>query len=225
MKSHQKHMDYDLGQKICRELRSGYRSAIMELYNRYAHLFVAFARHRLFEDDPHGVESVLSTFWLELLNGRAICRYNGKASLQTYLSVILNRRIIDANRKLKRDRNTAPIKTENEIDVHSHDQQTPEAKLMVKEQRKLIQKALVQLSDQSPRDANLIRMNLEGLSYEQMAASEFNGERADPEELKRKVEAIKKQFTRKDTGSMAKFKNVINRYLNTNGLDFTDLLN
>jgi hypothetical protein len=44
MKNHQKHMDYDLGRKICRDLRSGYRSAVIELYNRYAHLFAAFAR-------------------------------------------------------------------------------------------------------------------------------------------------------------------------------------
>jgi hypothetical protein len=89
----------------------------------------------------------------------------------------------------------------------------------------LIQKALVQLSDQSPRDANLIRMNLEGLSYEQMAVWELNGKSTDPEELKRKVDAIKKQFTRKETGSMAKFKNVLSRCLDTNGLDYTDLLN
>jgi hypothetical protein len=36
---------------------------------------------------------VLTKFWLELLNGKTICRYSGKASLQTYLTVILNRRI------------------------------------------------------------------------------------------------------------------------------------
>ncbi len=82
----------------------------------------------------------------------------------------------------------------------------------------MVQKALVQLSDTSPRDASLIRMNLEGLSYEQMAQRELSGDKADPDELKRKVDAIKKQFTRKETGSMAKFKTVLSRYLDTNGL-------
>lgn len=225
MKSHQKHMDYDLGRKICRELRSGYRSVIMELYNRYAHLFVAFARHRLFDHDPHSVDSVLSKFWLELLNGNAICKYNGKASLQTYLTVILNRRIIDANRKFSRERIVAPESKEDLTDEHNHDHHTPETALFKKEQRKLIQKALVQLSDQSPRDAKLIRMNLEGLSYEQMAARELNGMSVEPDELRRKVESIKKQFTRGGTGSMAKFRSVLDRFLDTNGLNHMDLLN
>ena len=220
-------MDWDLGQKICRELRSGFRNAIFELYNRYNLFFEAFSRKRLFDNDPHGVEQVLSIFWLELLNSKAICKYNGKASLQTYLTVILNRRIIDANRKYERERNAKQMTTENEkrADNHHPDEQTPEKKLIIKEQQKLIQKALLQLSDDSPRDANLIRMNLEGLSYEQMAARELNAKTADADELKRKVDAIKKQFTRKETGSMTKFRSVLNRYLETNGMDYKDLLN
>lgn len=154
-------MDYDLGREICRKLRAGYRNTIMELYNRYAHLLVAFVRHRLFDRDPHGIESVLSKFWLELLNGKAICKYNGTSSLQTYLTVILNRRIIDANRKFERERRAQPVPDENDANIHNLTQQTPETELMAKEQRKLFQKALVQLSDQSPRDANLIRMVFE----------------------------------------------------------------
>jgi len=227
MESDQNHTDHALGQKICRELRSGNRSAILELYNKFGLLFAAFTRNRLFEDDPHGVENVLSNFWLELLNAKALCKYNGKASLRTYLTVILNRRIIDANRKFERERNSTPIINANKsgAEDHNYDQQTPEKELIIKEQQRLIQKALVRLSDASPRDANLIRMNLEGLSYEQMAARELNGDDTDPDELKRKVDAIKKQFTRKETGSMAKFRSVLGRYLDANGLNYKDFLN
>lgn len=226
MENHKTHTDYALGQKICLELRSGNRRAILELYHNYGLLFAAFTRKRLFDDDPHGVENVLSNFWLELLNTKSICKYNGKASLRTYLTVILNRRIIDANRKFERERNSTPIKKESESgsEGHSHDQQTPEKELIIKEQQRLIQKALVQLSDTSPRDASLIRMNLEGLSYEQMAQRELKGDKADPDELKHKVDAIKKQFTRKETGSMAKFRTVLSRYLDTNGLNYKDFL-
>ena len=226
MENHKTHTDYALGQKICLELRSGNRRAILELYHNYGLLFAAFTRKRLFDDDPHGVENVLSNFWLELLNAKTICKFDGKASLRTYLTVILNRRIIDANRKFERERNSTPIKKENESgsDGHSHDQQTPEEELIIKEQQRLIQKALVQLSDTSPRDASLIRMNLEGLSYEQMAQRELKGDKADPDELKHKVDAIKKQFTRKETGSMAKFRTVLSRYLDTNGLNYKDFL-
>jgi len=226
MESHKTQTDYDLGQKICRELRCGNRSAILELYHNFGLFFAAFTRKRLFGDDPHGVENVLSNFWLELLNAKTICKFDGKASLRTYLTVILNRRIIDANRKFERERNSTPIKKESESgsEGHSHDQQTPEKELIIKEQQRLIQKALVQLSDTSPRDASLIRMNLEGLSYEQMAQRELKGDKADPDELKRKVDAIKKQFTCKETGSMAKFRTVLSRYLDTNGLNYKDFL-
>ncbi len=225
MKNHRKHMDYDLGRKICQDLRSGYRSAIIELYNRYAHFFAAFANRRLFDKDPHAIESVLSTFWLELLSGKAICRYNGRASLQTYLTIILNRRIIDANRKFARQHNEAALTDVNPAGFQCDSQHNPETEIIGEEQRKLIQKALVQLFDQFPRDANLIRLNLEGLTYEQMANRELNGNSSDPQELKRRVEAIKKQFTRKETGSMAKFKNVLTRCLDTDGLDYRELFN
>ena len=226
MKSCQTHTDYDLGQKICRELRSGNNSAILELYHKHGRFFAAFTRCRLFDDDPHGVENVLSNFWLELINARAICKYKGRASLRAYLTVILNRRIIDANRKFERKPNSSPLKTKNENsgdDLH-YDQQTPEKQLIIKEQHRLIQKALLKLSDTCPRDANLIRMNLEGLSYEQMAERELNGVKTNADELKRRIDAIKKQFTRKATGSMAKFRNVLDNYLDTENLDYKDFL-
>ena len=227
MDSDQNHTDYELGQKICRELRASNLSAILELYNSYGLFFSAFTRNRLFDDDPHAVDHVLSNFWIELLNHKAICKYNGRASLRTYLTIILNRRIIDANRKFERERNSTPIINENEsgADDHDYDQQTPEKELILKEQQRLIQKALVRLSDTSPRDANLIRMNLEGLSYGQMAERELNGNRTDPDELRRRVDAIKKQFTRKETGSMAKFRSVLSLYLDANGLNYKDFLN
>ena len=225
MESDRNHKDYNLGQKICRELRAGNRSAILELYNSYGLFFASLTRNRLFDDDPHAVDNVLSNFWLELLNAKAICKYYGKASLRTYLTVILNRRIIDANRKFERERNSTPNENENGVDNHNYDQPTPEKELIIKEQHRLIQSALVRLSDISSRDASLVRMNLEGLSYEQMAERELSGDKADPDELKRKVDAIKKQFTRKKTGSMAKFRSVLSRYLDKNGIDYKDFLN
>jgi RNA polymerase sigma-70 factor (ECF subfamily) len=227
MASHQKHPDYDLGHKICRELRAGNRSAILAVYNKYQQFFAAFTRKRLFDEGSNGAEDLLSKFWLELLNGKAICGYNGRSSLKTYLTVILNRRIIDANRKFERDRNSTSLLKEkaNDSDERIYDRQTPEQALVIKEQQKLIQKALVQLSYTSPRDADLIRMNLEGLSYEQMAQRELSDENADQAVLKRKVDAIKKQFTRKQTGSMAKFRNIFNTCLDSNDLGYKDFLN
>jgi len=43
--------------------------------------------------------------------------------------------------------------------------------------------------------------------------------------LKKKTDAIKKQFTRNKTGSMKKFKKVLSKCLEKNALNFSDLLN
>jgi hypothetical protein len=40
--------------------------------------------------------------------------------------VILNRRIIDANRKFERERRVEPVSHENGANDHGHSQQTPE---------------------------------------------------------------------------------------------------
>ena len=227
METDHKHTDYTLGQRICNELRSGNRSAILELYDKYHRFFTAFARRRLFDKDPHRLEDVLSNFWVELLNRKAICKYRGKASLQTYLTVILNRRIIDANRKFGRNRQLNPVTEDlsKEIECRIDESRTPEQEIIIKEQQELIQEALVRLADISPRDANLIQMNLEGLNYEQMAKKELNDQRTDPAELKRKAEAIKKQFTRSNSGSMAKFRRMLNKCMDTQDLEYRDLLN
>ena len=92
--------DFILAQRICDKLRSGNREAILELYHKHHVYFSAFSRQRLFNTDQHQIENVLSDYWIELLNSKAICAYKGKASLRTYLTVILGRRIIDANRKI-----------------------------------------------------------------------------------------------------------------------------
>ena len=52
------------------------------------------------------------------------------------------------------------------------------------------------LTDNSPGDAYLVKMHLEGLDYSQMAARSLAGKGSDQKELDRKINAIKKQFTR-----------------------------
>jgi hypothetical protein len=52
-----------------------------------------------------------------------------------------------------------------------------------------------------------------------MAKRDLNGVK-DADELRRRVDAIKKQFTRKETGSMAKFRNILDNDLE----DYKDFL-
>ena len=218
---------YESARQICKNLRAGQSEALTPLYFRYQNFFAAFAKKRLYNAAPYNVEEVLGNFWIELLNGKAICNFKGQSSLQTYLTVILNRRIIDANRRYDRNRISQIIIREQTFDAAPDFQhiQSPEDELIDKEQHRLILEALLQLEQASPRDANLIRMHLAGLTYEDMAKAELKGENCSPKKLKQKTDAVKKQITRNGTGSLAKLKSILNRSLERRSLEAGDLLN
>ena len=118
MVDHRSNKDYLLAQKICKALRARHNESILELYHVHHRFFLAFARRRLYNPEHDQIESVLSQFWTELLNAKAICGYEGKASLRTYLLTILNRRIIDANRKFQREMRFTEL-TEGSVDYPS----------------------------------------------------------------------------------------------------------
>ena len=104
-------------------------------------------------------------------------------------------------------------------------QPSPEDEFLIKEKNNLIHEALLQLASVSPRDAKLIQMHFDDLSYEEMARRELQDNEVDPINLKKKTEAIKKQFTRGKTGSMAKFRRILKRCMENHSLTHTDLLN
>ena len=214
--------DLELAQSICRELAKGNNRAILELYSLYQNLFFRFAMRRLYSPSQDRAEKVLSEFWLELLNGKALCAYAGKASLSTYLLVILNRRILDSNSRMIKNRDRFIQKAN--LDENSSFQESPEDTLIRGQQKKVLAQTLTAMDEVSARDARLIRMHLEGLSYEQMAARELGGLTASPSELQKKTNAIKKQFTRPGTGSLAKFKVLLSRAMKKYGLTERDLL-
>lgn len=220
-------IDFILAQRICNELRSGNTEALSELYQKYHVFFSAFTRQRLFLASDYPIDHVLSDFWVELLNAKAICDYKGKASLRTYLTLILSRRIIDANRKIKREKASRSAFEDQGNAIPDNDtlQPSPENDLLKKELQTLLYEALLQLAEISPRDANLIRMHFEGMTYEEMAKKELKGKKISPGKLKKRTDAIKKQFTRNKTGSMNKFKKILSKCLENNALNFSDLLN
>ena len=219
--------DIVTAKRICDELRSGNRNAIMGLYHQYHIYFTALTRRRLYENEQQQVENILSNYWIELLNSKAICGYKGKASLRTYLTGILCRRIIDANRRFARKRDfRANINDRGNRRTEPPDMQpSPEDEFLIKEKNNLIHEALLQLASVSPRDAKLIQMHFDDLSYEEMARRELQDNEVDPINLKKKTEAIKKQFTRGKTGSMAKFRRILKRCMENHSLTHTDLLN
>lgn len=219
--------DFILAQELCAELRSGNGEAILNIYSKYHPLFLAYTRRRLHSIDYDSATSVLSDFWVELLNAKAICGYKGLASLKTYLFRILNFRIVDNVRRAYRQsaygKNISD--KDHEIDGFGSDDESPEKDMIHKEKIKLIHEVLLMLADTSPSDAYLVKMHLEGLNYSQMAERIFSDKDCTQKQMDKKINAIKKQFTRDRTGSLAKFKSCLERVMKKNKLIHDDMLN
>jgi RNA polymerase sigma factor (sigma-70 family) len=213
-----KNIDNDIAtaKKICAGLLSGNKECLGELVTAYNELFINFARRRLLQSDI--LEDVIQNFWEEMLNGRTICAYahgsKNTATLQTYFIGVLHRRVIDANRKTSR---YEEIHRAEENFQETPDQApTPHNVLAGLTSnnlaRRLLHQALLKLSEEYPQDATLVRMYLEGLDHRQMATR-----------IGKRVDAVKKQFTRETTGSLAKFKRALTHLMQSQGLTYDDI--
>jgi len=80
--------------------------------------------------------------------------------------------------------------------------------------------AVEHLARMRPEDAQLIRFRMQGLSYEEIARR-FGA--IGEKEIKKKTNALKKQFTRAGTGSSARFGIILERVLEEKGLAVKDL--
>jgi len=217
--------DFHLAQKICKELLNKNKKAIQELFYKFQKMFVGIAKKRLYSNDPNQAESILSNFWLELLNAHAICDYKAQASLKSYLIKILFRRIIDDNRSYLRENSKKDYLEDNGTKIlqEKDNNPSPEDKIIDEDKKRIINEALLMLGDISPKDADLIRMHLQGLDYRQMVEMQFAISQPDEQELEKKVNSLKKQFTRKRTGSLAKFKICLNKCLENHKLSYREL--
>ncbi len=219
--------DLVLAQETCVELRAGNNEAILGIYNKYQPLFLGYTRKRTHFLESDKAISIIDDFWVELLNAKAICDFKGLSSLKTYLFKILNFRIVDnirrAGRKTAYQNNISS--KDNEIDDFGCDDVSPEKDVMDKEKIRLIHESLLMLTESSPTDAFLVKLHLEGLGYQHMAERSLGNQSYTDKELKKKTNAIKKQFTRKNTGSLAKFKSCLERVMAQNQLIHKDLLN
>ena len=217
-----RHEDVLLAQKICDALRADNKNAILDLYNLHHPFFKRFVERRLFSPDRDKAETVLTDFWVELLNAKAICGYEGRASLRTYLLTILRRRIIDQIRKNGRSGELHEIKSGQDVSESDESIPSPEESMLDKERRQILSESLMMLSFEAPKDALLVKMYLEDLTYRQMAERELPDGSATTK-LDRKANAIKKQMTRKEYGSFVKFEVCLRRCIEKRQMKFEDL--
>lgn len=222
-----KHDDLVLAQETCTELRAGNNDAILPVYRKFQPVFMGYTRRRVHSSDDDRATSILTDFWVELLNAKAICDFKGLSSLKTYLFKILNFRIVDNVRREKRQGayGNNISNGDKDIDGFGDDDVSPEKDLMSKEKVRLVNETILMLTDSSPTDAYLVKMQMEGLSYQEMAEKLLGNKPKSDKELKKKTDAVKKQFTRKTSGSMAKFKSCLERIMTKNRLAYGDLLN
>lgn len=222
------HDDLFLAQETCSELRAGNNEAILPVYKKYHPLFMGYTRRRIrdFGDDGRAT-TIVNDFWVELLNAKAICDFKGISSLKTFLFKILNFRIVDNVRRAGRKNAYANNISggDNDVDGFGADDVSPEKDLMDKEKVRLVHDTLLMLTENSPTDAYLMKMHMEGLNYQQMAEKLMGTKPKSDKELKKKTDAVKKQFTRKISGSMAKFRSCLERIMTKNQLAYSDLLN
>ncbi len=183
-----KESDLEKAQRICQQIRKhGNRAAVVELYEQYHQFFIAFARMRLY--DPANAEDVVSAFWVELLNGNAICGYKAinNASLKTFLSGILQWRIINAN-KQKKSEILPPQATDQ---VH-----TIQKEIITDTVRRWLR----QFETVNPRCAELIRLNLAGYTNEQIAKMILSSQTYTKIDLDRETNKIKHEINKEYTG-------------------------
>jgi RNA polymerase sigma-70 factor (ECF subfamily) len=212
--------DKSLARRICEALLEGNRQPLEEMVSSYQKFFLPFARRRLF--NPQDVEDVLQNFWEELMNGKAICWYAQQTaapiSLRSYCLGILNRRVIDRNRQISKERQR--LSQDNPSTANPDD--SPEYLLTQSASdnlaRSLVHGALLQLAEHSPRDVELLRWHLDGMSYEDMALRLLGSGQIEAATLRKKINALKKQFTRESSGSLARFKAILLELMQAQGL-------
>lgn len=224
--------DRELAEKVCKEIRRGNREAIVEIYQRFHPFFRRVVQKQMGSKGQK--DDLLADFWLGLLNGNAICAYEGinNAALRTYLTKILLLRIIDLQRKIGRQekRFVSPFVQEDDGEedylskVAADSESSPDDLMIEKQRSRIFQNALLLLHEMSPPDANYIRMRMKGLTYAEMAEQDSDTDKTDIQAVGRKADAIKKQFTRKKTGSLAKFRIILENLMTESGMGIEDLL-
>lgn len=241
MTQEDKHSDCAFALELCQKLKAGRRQAITAVHSRCHGRFVCFVRQKLYAFPQSKTDRVVNTFWLELMDGKMICAYQGKGplSLCAFLMVRLNWRIKDEIRRTSKEKQkrvvlSGPNESEGDaeermtsaaVDAGELEPLSVETAMIGKERRQIVHAVLMQLQDIAPDDAQLIRGRfLKGLTYREIAEAEMGDENPDADVLAKKARAVKKQFTRPRTGSMAKFKIILTRYLRSCGIEPNDLM-
>jgi DNA-directed RNA polymerase specialized sigma24 family protein len=237
--------DLELANRICQELQHRNGHAALELMQLYGRCLEAFTRKRVGKinlpemDSDQWVKDLLQGFWKKkILEEKVVCAYQGRkgASLKTFLFSVMRNYISQQFKEIIRRREIliddltenwepSPPSEENEdtlikkIDTA----EVPDDDVQEKLQRKYVDMALKKLSSKRPEDANNISLWMkDDLTYWQIAQKnlEAQGFNLDEDTVRKKAAALRKQFTRPKTGSLARFAVIYMKILDENGFEF-----
>lgn len=249
-------------QIICTQLKAGeYNKDFLDLVKKFDPYFKRLARYKAYDGVDY--EGMVSSFWLELMNGNAICSYEGMngASLKSYLTNIFLWRIYTANKKYASARKcevavkphmltviaespersgARRIQEHNHLDGPYKDLQAsgsdsyssnvvdfmnqprdPATETEEKQRMEFLLRALNELSRIRPQAARLIALRLAGMSFKEIAQrfleDEYDIANRSKEEKEKRIKTestrLRKQFTRKDTGSIARLQIILRRLM------------
>jgi len=232
--------DYAFAQRLCVALRNIQEEVIEKLSKRFHRRFLAFAKNRLrtlSAHYEHDALSVMNKYWIELSKGDYICKYEGRGTLENYLMRRLKARIIDKKRKMLRTKedsfsqvlvNPGDDRPEDEqIDaaIYKNNSQgrTPDQQLASEQLKQILYESLFELKTKYPRDADYIKMYLDGMTYKEMAQHELASCNPDEETVRKRTNTIKVRFTRKETGSRVRYEKILVRNMEKYGIDARNL--
>ncbi len=92
------------------------------------------------------------------------------------------------------------------------------------ERSKIIYEAVLLLETISAKEAERLWMWLNDQSYSEMASRELAGRDVSERELNLRENSIRKQFTCANTGTLAKFRIILERQSRAKGLNMQDIL-
>jgi len=200
--------------KICNELRAGRRNAVNPLMDKYHNYLKRIAGRLLYDSDPHRIEETVNNVWIAVSVGYAICNYKGNSALKTYLTAILNNKIKEENRKIKKKIDTEKI---SESESENLLYETKDKK--IKECMELSHESLLRLSESSPKDAELLMICFEGFNLKEIAVRELKGEKSAEKNIERKHNSLRQQFRR----ALPKFRKIFERLMKEKGLNINEL--
>ncbi len=172
-------------------------------------------------------DEVVQDFWAYLLDKKVFSRYTGEngASLRHFLcNVVFRRYLQDRNKAHDRARARQLVLMDDpyctgaaQAAALPPDPSRPDQETTHERFHAVVAEAVSILEERFPDDARYYRLRSIGKSFEQIAI-ECGAPQDDPAALQRATNRIKKQFTRRSSGTMARFAMILERVLVRHGL-------